>query len=88
MLSKPSLEIHASAGRWGQGWCTLGPALSPWLRLFSPQTAGEITQHNVTELFREVAAWGRRRNTQGNPEQVHQDKDGGPERKCPLSSAP
>ncbi|XP_057170017.1 dynein axonemal assembly factor 3 isoform X3 [Ursus arctos] len=43
------------------------------------KTAGEITQHNVTELFREVAAWGRRRNTQGNPEQVHQDKDGGPE---------
>ncbi|XP_040489757.1 troponin I, cardiac muscle isoform X2 [Ursus maritimus] len=43
------------------------------------KTAGEITQHNVTELFREVAAWGCRRNTQGNPEQVHQDKDGGPE---------
>ncbi|XP_019662698.1 dynein assembly factor 3, axonemal isoform X2 [Ailuropoda melanoleuca] len=43
------------------------------------KTAGEITQHNVTELFREVAAWGRPRNTQGNPEQVHQDKDRGPE---------
>ncbi|XP_047567084.1 dynein axonemal assembly factor 3 isoform X2 [Lutra lutra] len=44
------------------------------------KTAGEITQHNVTELFREVAAWGRPRTAQGNPEQVHQDGDGSPER--------
>ncbi|XP_059009478.1 dynein axonemal assembly factor 3 [Mustela lutreola] len=44
------------------------------------KTAGEITQHNVTELFREVAAWGRPRTAQGNPEQVHQDQDGRPER--------
>ncbi|KAF3815010.1 hypothetical protein GH733_017286 [Mirounga leonina] len=43
------------------------------------KTAGEITQHNVTELFREVAAWGRPRNTLGNPKQVHRDGDGSPE---------
>ncbi|XP_014444029.1 dynein assembly factor 3, axonemal isoform X2 [Tupaia chinensis] len=29
------------------------------------KTAGDITQHNVTELFREVAAWGRPRAAQG-----------------------
>nr|XP_044990243.1 dynein axonemal assembly factor 3 [Jaculus jaculus] len=33
------------------------------------KTAGEITQHNVTELLREVAAWGRPRVTQENPEE-------------------
>ncbi|XP_047567083.1 dynein axonemal assembly factor 3 isoform X1 [Lutra lutra] len=48
------------------------------------KTAGEITQHNVTELFREVAAWGRPRTAQGNPEQVHQDGDGSPERAAPA----
>uniref|UniRef100_A0A8C0X9R1 Dynein axonemal assembly factor 3 n=1 Tax=Castor canadensis TaxID=51338 RepID=A0A8C0X9R1_CASCN len=32
------------------------------------KTAGEITQHNVTELLREVAAWGRPRTGQGIPE--------------------
>ncbi|XP_032704517.1 dynein assembly factor 3, axonemal isoform X2 [Lontra canadensis] len=48
------------------------------------KTAGEITQHNVTELFREVAAWGRPRTAQGNPEQVHQDRDGSPERAAPA----
>uniref|UniRef100_A0A8C0KYX9 Dynein axonemal assembly factor 3 n=1 Tax=Canis lupus dingo TaxID=286419 RepID=A0A8C0KYX9_CANLU len=41
------------------------------------KTAGEITQHNVTELFREMAAWGRPRNTQGNPEQMCQGEDRG-----------
>ncbi|XP_044113563.1 dynein axonemal assembly factor 3 isoform X2 [Neovison vison] len=44
------------------------------------KTAGEITQHNVTELFREVAAWRRPRTAQGNPEQVLEDQDGSPER--------
>ncbi|KAI5757322.1 DNAAF3 [Gulo gulo luscus] len=51
------------------------------------KTAGEITQHNVTELFREVAAWGRPRTAQGNPEQVHQDhqdRDGSPEQGKPA----
>ncbi|XP_012631001.2 dynein axonemal assembly factor 3 [Microcebus murinus] len=33
------------------------------------KTAGEITQHNVTELFREVAAWRRPRAAQGDPEE-------------------
>ncbi|XP_032119012.1 dynein assembly factor 3, axonemal isoform X2 [Sapajus apella] len=33
------------------------------------KTAGEITQHNVTEMLREVAAWGRCRATLGNPEE-------------------
>ncbi|KAG3255635.1 dynein axonemal assembly factor 3 [Ictidomys tridecemlineatus] len=33
------------------------------------KTAGEITQHNVTELFREVAAWGRPRAAQGDKEE-------------------
>lgn len=64
-------------GRSGEGWCTLGPAVSSWLRPFSPQTAGEITQHNVTELFREMAAWGRPRNTQGTPEQMCHGEDRG-----------
>ncbi|XP_029780487.1 dynein assembly factor 3, axonemal [Suricata suricatta] len=47
------------------------------------KTAGEITQHNVTELFREVAAWGRPRSSQGNPEQVHDAGSGRPERAAP-----
>ncbi|XP_004405132.1 PREDICTED: dynein assembly factor 3, axonemal [Odobenus rosmarus divergens] len=51
------------------------------------KTAGEITQHNVTELFREVAAWGRPRKTLGNPKEVHQDGDGSPEGKRPSSPA-
>uniref|UniRef100_A0A2K5RGV2 Dynein axonemal assembly factor 3 n=1 Tax=Cebus imitator TaxID=2715852 RepID=A0A2K5RGV2_CEBIM len=33
------------------------------------KAAGEITQHNVTEMLREVAAWGRCRATLGNPEE-------------------
>ncbi|XP_025841027.2 dynein axonemal assembly factor 3 [Vulpes vulpes] len=41
------------------------------------KTAGEITQHNVTELFREMAAWGRPRNTQGTPEQMCHGEDHG-----------
>ncbi|XP_045388726.1 dynein axonemal assembly factor 3 isoform X2 [Lemur catta] len=40
------------------------------------KTAGEITQHNVTELFREVAAWGRPRATQGDPEEEPQRASG------------
>ncbi|XP_012412555.1 dynein axonemal assembly factor 3 [Trichechus manatus latirostris] len=39
------------------------------------KTAGEITQHNVTELFREVAAWGRPRAAQRDPEQVQSGED-------------
>ncbi|XP_007955477.1 dynein axonemal assembly factor 3 [Orycteropus afer afer] len=40
------------------------------------KTAGEITQHNVTELFQEVAAWRRARATHRDPEQV-QEAEGG-----------
>ncbi|KAK2489883.1 hypothetical protein MC885_017108 [Smutsia gigantea] len=43
------------------------------------KTAGEITQHNVTEIFREMAAWGRPRAAQGDPEQVQCRTDGSPE---------
>lgn len=32
------------------------------------KTAGEIAQHNLTEVLRELAAWGRPRAAQGNPE--------------------
>uniref|UniRef100_A0A8C2YI63 Dynein axonemal assembly factor 3 n=1 Tax=Chinchilla lanigera TaxID=34839 RepID=A0A8C2YI63_CHILA len=35
------------------------------------KTAGEITRHNVTEVLRELAAWGRPRASQGNPQQEH-----------------
>uniref|UniRef100_A0A8C9KA46 Dynein axonemal assembly factor 3 n=1 Tax=Panthera tigris altaica TaxID=74533 RepID=A0A8C9KA46_PANTA len=40
------------------------------------KTASEITQHNVTELFREVAAWGRPTANHGTPEQVHGEGPG------------
>ncbi|KAB0396744.1 hypothetical protein E2I00_009758 [Balaenoptera physalus] len=49
-----------------------------------PFTAGEITQHNVTELFREMAAWGRPRAAQGDPAQVQGDADGSPEPAAPV----
>nr|XP_054319793.1 dynein axonemal assembly factor 3 isoform X7 [Pongo pygmaeus] len=48
------------------------------------KTAGEITQHNVTELLREVAAWGRARATRGDPEE-QQHAEGSPE---PGTAAP
>lgn len=71
-----------ACSRWalGEGCCTLGPAGSPWPRPFSPQTASEITQHNVTELFREVAGWGRPTANHGTPELVHGEGPGSPER--------
>ncbi|XP_049757505.1 dynein axonemal assembly factor 3 isoform X1 [Elephas maximus indicus] len=40
------------------------------------KSAGEITQHNVTELFQEVAAWRRPRDAQRDPEQAQQGEDG------------
>lgn len=48
------------------------------------KTAGEITQHNVTELLREVAAWGRARASRGDPEE-QQRSEASPE---PGTSAP
>ncbi|XP_060031771.1 dynein axonemal assembly factor 3 isoform X2 [Erinaceus europaeus] len=39
------------------------------------KTAGEITQHNVTELLREVTARGRARAATGGPEQVSAGAD-------------
>ncbi|XP_047692317.1 dynein axonemal assembly factor 3 isoform X3 [Prionailurus viverrinus] len=47
------------------------------------KTASEITQHNVTELFREVAGWGRPTANHGTPEQVHGEGPGSPERAAP-----
>ncbi|KAM6223557.1 dynein axonemal assembly factor 3 [Rhynchocyon petersi] len=37
------------------------------------KTASEITQHNVTELFQKMSAWGRPRVTQQDPEPEQQD---------------
>ncbi|XP_003802975.1 dynein assembly factor 3, axonemal [Otolemur garnettii] len=43
------------------------------------KTAGEITQYNVTELFRELAARWHPRATQGDPEQEQQRMSGSAE---------
>nr|XP_055094041.1 dynein axonemal assembly factor 3 isoform X5 [Symphalangus syndactylus] len=51
------------------------------------KTAGEITQHNVTELLREVAAWGRARATRGDPEE-QQHTEGSPEPETPAAPTP
>ncbi|XP_058281929.1 dynein axonemal assembly factor 3 isoform X5 [Hylobates moloch] len=51
------------------------------------KTAGEITQHNVTELLREVAAWGRARATRGDPEE-QQHTEGSPEPGTPAAPTP
>ncbi|XP_055266585.1 dynein axonemal assembly factor 3 isoform X1 [Moschus berezovskii] len=48
------------------------------------KTAGEITEHNVAELFREMAAWGRPRTSQGDPEQVQGGTEGSPEPAAPA----
>nr|XP_045235531.1 dynein axonemal assembly factor 3 isoform X2 [Macaca fascicularis] len=49
------------------------------------KTAGEITQHNVTELLREVAAWGRARASRGDPEE-QQRSEASPEPGTPAST--
>lgn len=43
------------------------------------QTAGEITQHNVTELFRAMTAWGHPSAAQGDPDEVPREANGTPE---------
>ncbi|XP_052512573.1 dynein axonemal assembly factor 3 [Budorcas taxicolor] len=43
------------------------------------KTACEITEHNVAELFREMAAWGHPRAAEGDPEQVQGGAEGSPE---------
>ncbi|XP_047384732.1 dynein axonemal assembly factor 3 isoform X2 [Sciurus carolinensis] len=48
------------------------------------KTAGEITQHNVTELFREVAAWGRQKAAQDDTDQ---EQPGGCPKPQPWTSA-
>ncbi|XP_008576174.1 PREDICTED: dynein assembly factor 3, axonemal isoform X2 [Galeopterus variegatus] len=50
------------------------------------KTAGEITQHNVTELLREMAVWGRPRAAQGYPvgEQPLQDRTAEPRPSAPA----
>ncbi|KAF6287919.1 dynein axonemal assembly factor 3 [Rhinolophus ferrumequinum] len=40
------------------------------------KTAGEITLHNVTELFRALTAWGRPRASQGDLVEVPGEEDG------------
>ncbi|XP_045059870.2 dynein axonemal assembly factor 3 isoform X2 [Desmodus rotundus] len=40
------------------------------------KTAGEITQHNVTELFRAMAAWGHPSAAQGDPDEVPRGANG------------
>lgn len=40
------------------------------------KTAGDITQHNVTELFRALAAWGPPRAAQGDPQEVAGNANG------------
>ncbi|XP_008536239.1 dynein axonemal assembly factor 3 isoform X2 [Equus przewalskii] len=47
------------------------------------KSAGEITQHNVTELFREVAARGRPRAGQGAPEEEARCDGGGTREPAP-----
>uniref|UniRef100_H0XEY0 Dynein axonemal assembly factor 3 n=1 Tax=Otolemur garnettii TaxID=30611 RepID=H0XEY0_OTOGA len=51
------------------------------------KTAGEITQYNVTELFRELAARWHPRATQGDPEQEQQRMSGSAEQ-TPSPAAP
>uniref|UniRef100_A0A8C9IXW5 Dynein axonemal assembly factor 3 n=1 Tax=Piliocolobus tephrosceles TaxID=591936 RepID=A0A8C9IXW5_9PRIM len=51
------------------------------------KTAGEITQHNVTELLREVAAWGRARASRGDPEE-QQSSEASPEPGTPAAPTP
>ncbi|XP_061245295.1 dynein axonemal assembly factor 3 isoform X3 [Bos javanicus] len=43
------------------------------------KTACEITEHNVAELFREMAAWGHPRAAEGDPEQVQGGAEGSSE---------
>lgn len=47
------------------------------------KTAGEITQHNVTELFRAMAAWGHPSAAPGDPDEVPSDINGTPEPAAP-----
>ncbi|XP_017748069.1 PREDICTED: dynein assembly factor 3, axonemal isoform X6 [Rhinopithecus bieti] len=51
------------------------------------KTAGEITQHNVTELLREVAAWGRARASRGDAEE-QQSSEASPEPGTPAAPTP
>ncbi|XP_070243282.1 dynein axonemal assembly factor 3 isoform X3 [Bos mutus] len=43
------------------------------------KTACEITEHNVAELFRDMAAWGHPRAAEGDPEQVQGGAEGSSE---------
>ncbi|XP_075393025.1 dynein axonemal assembly factor 3 [Tenrec ecaudatus] len=79
-------ERVAARGYWGD--IATGPFVafgieaddSSLLRTSNGQpvkTAGEITQHNVTELLQELMAWGRPRTTPRDPEQVQQAAETG-----------
>ncbi|XP_016073842.1 PREDICTED: dynein assembly factor 3, axonemal [Miniopterus natalensis] len=52
------------------------------------KTAGDISQHNVTELFRAMAAWGHPSATQGDPAQVPSNTNGTPEPGTPAAPGP
>ena len=83
---------------WGRGKgvfsrplpCHPGPGVLAQ-RLATPllptKTAGEITEHNVAELFREMAAWLRPRAAQGDSEQVQGGAEGSPEPGKPRTRA-
>lgn len=102
LLPKPSRNLSAPARcpLWGWGRrtgafsrplpCHPGPAVLAQ-RLATPllptKTAGEITEHNVAELFREMAAWGRPRAAQGDSEQVQGGAEGSPEPGKPRTQA-
>lgn len=70
--------------------CHRGPAvLAQRLAtpLLPPKTACEITEHNVAELFREMAAWGHPRAAEGDPEQVQGGAEGSSEPGKPRTGA-
>ncbi|XP_070243279.1 dynein axonemal assembly factor 3 isoform X2 [Bos mutus] len=48
------------------------------------KTACEITEHNVAELFRDMAAWGHPRAAEGDPEQVQGGAEGSSEPAAPA----
>ncbi|KAM5236296.1 dynein axonemal assembly factor 3 [Ctenodactylus gundi] len=52
------------------------------------KTAGEITQHNVTEIFREMAAWGPPRTALGDAKEEQLEPAGSLEPRTSAAPAP
>ncbi|XP_054565947.1 dynein axonemal assembly factor 3 isoform X2 [Eptesicus fuscus] len=78
-------ERVAARGYWGD--IATGPFVAFGIETDDPsllrtnngqpvKTAGDITQHNVTELFRALAAWGPPRAAQGDPQEVAGNANG------------